>query len=176
MRHIKRIISAVLFAAMLITSLSAVTVSADESIKVILDGKQLQFDVPVEHLLDHLEADFLIPVVLLGDESLQSRLLFGAVLHENGGAGHDHALKGRGDLAGDDLGGDDGGEAALGVPLQALDLVPIGRGVDVQLIVHDDVVDGGGIGVAVVALDGQGTVSQAPNCSARWRFREVRRC
>lgn len=46
MRHIKRIISAVLFAAMLITSLSAVTVSADESIKVILDGKQLQFDVP----------------------------------------------------------------------------------------------------------------------------------
>lgn len=44
MRHIKRIISAVLFAAMLITSLSAVTVSADESIKVILDGKQLQFD------------------------------------------------------------------------------------------------------------------------------------
>ena len=45
MRHIKRIISAVLFAAMLITSLSAVTVSADESIKVILDGKQLQFDV-----------------------------------------------------------------------------------------------------------------------------------
>ena len=29
---------------------------------------------------------------------------------------------------------------------------------DVQLIVHNDVVDGGGIGVAVVALDGQGTV------------------
>lgn len=46
MRHIKRIICTVLFAAMLITSLSAVTVSADESIKVILDGKQLQFDVP----------------------------------------------------------------------------------------------------------------------------------
>ena len=104
------------------------------------------------------KAQFLVAGVLLGDEVFHHGALFCRVLHEDGLAGEDDAFKGRGDLAGDDLRAEDGGEAALGIPLEALDLVPVGGGVEVELVPHQDVVDRGGIGVSVVPLDGQGAV------------------
>ena len=122
------------------------------------DGVQAEHRGFVNLLCNHLEADLLIAGVLLGDKGLQCSLLLRPVLHEDGLPGENDALIRGGDFFGDDPGADNGGKTALGIALQALDFIAVGSGVKIDLVMDNDVVDGGGVGVSVVALDRQDSV------------------
>jgi len=122
------------------------------------DGVQAEHRGFVDLLCNHLEADLLIAGVLLGDKGLQCSLLLRPGLHEDGLPGENDALIRSGDFFGDDPGADNGGKTALGIALQALDFIAVGSGVKIDLVMDNDVVDGGGVRVSVVALDRQGSV------------------